>query len=77
MVHVYHKVLIVSPGLIFVQKAFLVGLFLGRLIFGGRFALQNGFGLTKEKTASSSYSVSLTVSRPLLGRPFYRKDICV
>ena len=31
----YRKILIISPGLIFVQKAFLLGLFLGELIFGG------------------------------------------
>ena len=29
------KIPIIRPGLIFVQKAFLVGLFLGGLIFGG------------------------------------------
>ena len=39
------------PGLIFVQKAGLLGLFLGELIFGGayywkEFAFQNGLGLT-------------------------------
>ena len=33
----YRKILIISPGLIFVQKAFLLGLFLGELIFGGAF----------------------------------------
>ena len=31
----YRKIPIISPGLIFVQKAFLVGLFSGELIFGG------------------------------------------
>ena len=34
-VMVYRKIPIISPGLIFVQKAFLLGLFLGELIFGG------------------------------------------
>ena len=33
----YRKILIISPGLIFVQKAFLVGLFSGELIFGGAY----------------------------------------
>ena len=33
----YHKIPIISPGLIFVQKAFLLGLFLGELIFGGAY----------------------------------------
>ena len=32
---VYRKIPIISPGLIFVQKADLVGLFSGELIFGG------------------------------------------
>ena len=31
----YHKIPIMSPGLTFVQKAFLLGLFSGELIFGG------------------------------------------
>ena len=31
----YRKIPIISPGLIFVQKTFLLGLFLGELIFGG------------------------------------------
>ena len=31
----YRKIPIISPGLIFVQKAVLLGLFLGELIFGG------------------------------------------
>ena len=31
----YRNIPIISPGLIFVQKAFLVGLFSGKLIFGG------------------------------------------
>ena len=33
----YRKLPIISPGLIFVQKAFLVGLFSGELIFGGAY----------------------------------------
>ena len=33
----YRKIPIISPGLIFVQKAFLLGLFLGELIFGGAY----------------------------------------
>ena len=31
----YHKIAIISPGLIFVQKAVLLGLFSGKLIFRG------------------------------------------
>ena len=33
----YRKILIISPGLIFVQKAFLLGLSSGELIFGGAY----------------------------------------
>ena len=33
----YRKIPIISPGLIFVQKVFLLGLFLGELIFGGAY----------------------------------------
>ena len=31
----YRKISIISPGFIFVQKAFLLGLYSGELIFGG------------------------------------------
>ena len=31
---IHRKISIISPGLVFVQKAFLVGLFSGELIFG-------------------------------------------
>ena len=34
---IYCKLPIISPGFIFVQKAFLLGLFLGELIFGGAY----------------------------------------
>ena len=33
----YLKIPIISPGLIFVQKAVLLGLFLGKFIFGGAY----------------------------------------
>ena len=33
----YRKIPIISPGLIFIQKAFLLGFFLGELIFGGAY----------------------------------------
>ena len=46
---IYHKVLIISPGLIFVQKAFLLGLFSGELFSEG-LAFQNGLGLTIKTT---------------------------
>ena len=54
----YHKIPIISPGLIFVQKAFLPAYFWGSLfseglIIGRNFAFQNGLGLTI-KTASTN-----------------------
>ena len=39
VIYTYHKIPIISPGLIFVQKAFLMGLFSGRLNFGGALLL--------------------------------------
>ena len=36
----YRKIPIISPGLIFVQKALLLGIFLGELIFGGAYYLK-------------------------------------
>ena len=33
----YRKILIISPGLIFVQKTFLLGIFSGELIFRGAY----------------------------------------
>ena len=43
---VYRKIPIISPGLIFVQKAFLLGLFLGDLIFGGAYYMCIGRNFT-------------------------------
>ena len=34
----YRKIPIISPGLIFVQMAFLLGLYLRELIFGGGYS---------------------------------------
>ena len=49
----YCKVPIISPGVIFVQKVFLPGLFSGGgglfsegLVVGRNFAFENGFGLS-------------------------------
>ena len=56
----YRKIPIICPGLMFVQKSFLVGLFSVELIFwrgfnitGGKFASQNELGLTL-KTAKTT-----------------------
>ena len=73
----YRKIPIISPGLIFVQKAFLLGLFLGELIFGGayywrEFCVSNGLDLTINTASTNSpwaYSI--------YGRAYCRKDICV
>ena len=51
----YRKIPIISPGLIFVQKAFLVGLFSGELIFGGayywrKFCVSKWFGLDNKNS---------------------------
>ena len=46
----YRKIPIIGPGLIFVQKPFLLGLFSEGLIIGNNFALQSGLALTT-KTA--------------------------
>ena len=47
----YRKIPIISPGIIFVQKAFCWAYFRGslfseELVIGGNFAPQNGFGLS-------------------------------
>ena len=42
----YRKIPIISPGHIFVQKAFLLGLFSGELIFGGA-CYRNEFCVSK------------------------------
>ena len=47
-----------SPGLVFVQRAFMVGLFLGELIgevyFWRNIAFQNGLGLTIKLAAQNT-----------------------
>ena len=42
----YRTIPVISPGLIFVQKVFLLGLFLGDLIFGGAYNWK-GFCVSK------------------------------
>ena len=58
----YRKNPIISLGLIFVQKAILLGLFSGELIFGGAYywkelcvskCPKNGFGLTVQKVKTA------------------------
>ena len=40
----HRKISIISPGLTFVQKAFLLGLFSAELIIGRNFVFQNRLG---------------------------------
>ena len=59
---IYYKIPIISPGLIFGQKAFLLGLFLGELIFGGayywtEFCISKLVGLDN-KNSSKNYENS-------------------
>ena len=53
----------ISPGLIFVQKAVLLSLFSEGPIIGGNFAFQNGLSLTIKQLA-------ITVHRLIIGRIF-------
>ena len=78
MLSVYHKISIISLGLIFDQKTVLLGLFSGELIFGGAYGWRELFvskwdGLDNK----TSYSVTLTAHGLIFGRAYYRKDICV
>ena len=50
----YRKIPIISPGLIFVQKALLLGLFSEGLVIGRNFAFQNGSIGLSIKTSSSN-----------------------
>ena len=70
----------ISPGLIFVQKAFLLGLFSGELIFGGacyrkEFCVSKWVGLVNKNTLKQ---LTLpTVHGLIFGRAYYRKDFCI
>ena len=55
----YRKIPIISPGIIFVQKAFCWAYFWGSLfseglIIGGNFAFQNGLGLGMKQANPNS-----------------------
>ena len=82
----YHKIPIISPGLIFVQKAVLLGLFRGclyseELITGRNFAFQNGLGLTikhlktlrkQPNITATTYSQGAYLRESLLSKGFLR-----
>ena len=83
----YRKIPIISPGLIFVQKAFLLGWFSGELIFGGacyrkEFWFQNGF-VSKNSNSNSPWAsireglllegyLHLRFGGLIFGRAYYR-----
>ena len=78
----YRKIPIISPGLIFVQKVFLLGLFSGELIFGGayywkEFCVSKRVGLDNKNgvkhCANSLKQLALTVHGIIFGRAYYRK----
>ena len=87
----YRKIPIISPGLIFIQKAFLLGLFSGSLfseglVIGRNFAFQNGLGSTKNSLKHKDNSLKqLKTANPNSpwaytwggGGGYYRKDIFV
>ena len=62
----HRKILIISPGLIFVQKALLLGLFSGELIFGGAYYWKE-FCLSKlvgfDNKSMGLYSGGLIIGR--------------
>ena len=80
----YRKIPIIGPGLIFVQKAVLLCLFLGELIFGGtyywkEFCVSKWVGLNNKNSLkhyeNSLKQLALTVSGLIIERAYYRKDI--
>ena len=85
----YHKIPILNPGLIFVQNAFLVGLFLGELIFGGAYYWKELKCVSKlvdldNKNSLKHYEnslkqLALRVYGLIFGRAYmyYQKDFCV
>ena len=72
---------------VFVQKAFLVGLFSGELILEGayywrEFCISKWVGLDKKKNSLKHKNNSLkqqtvTVHGLIFGRAYYQKDICI
>ena len=69
----YHKILI-SPGLIFFQKAFLLGLFSGELLFAGAyywkaFCISKWVGIDN-KTASTNSPWAYIRGRVIIGGIF-------
>ena len=72
--------MIISPGLMFVQKAFLVGLFSGELIFRGahywmKFCVSKWVGLVNKNSLihedNSLKQLTLRVHGLIFGRAYY------
>ena len=82
----YRKIRIISPGLILVQKAFLVSLFSGELIFRGayywkEFCISKWVGLDNKNSLNyyenSLKQLALTAHGLIFGRAYYLKDFCI
>ena len=82
----YRKIPIISPGLIFVQKVFLLVLFSGELIFGAayywkEFCVSKRVGLDNKNGVkhceNSLKQLALTVHGIIFGRAYFRKVFCV
>ena len=76
----------IHPRLIFVQKAALLDLFLGELIFGGayywkEFCISKWVGLHHKNSPkhyeSSLTQLALTFQGLISGRAYYREDFCI
>ena len=76
--YIYRKIPIISPGLIFVQKSFLLGFFSGELILGGGYywvGLDNKHSLKHYE--NSLKQLGLKFYGLIFGRAYYRKDFCI
>ena len=76
---IHRKIPLISPGPIFVQKAFLLGLFSGELIFRRAycwkvFCVSKWVGLDNK---NSLKQLALTVHGLTCRRAYYWKDFCV
>ena len=80
---IYRNILIISPGLIFVQKAVLLGLFSGELIFGGaynwkEFCVSKWVGIDNKNCLkhyeNSFKQLALTGYGLIFGSAYNRKD---
>ena len=79
---IYCKTPIVSPGLIFVQKALSLGLFSGELIFGGdyywkEFCVSKRVGLDNKNSIKCLKRLTPTAHGLIFGKAYYQKDFCI